>query len=145
VVAEEGTALAAGTVYLAPAGSYLTVVRGPAADLARLVPAPETDSAAAPIDALFRSVAIAYGPAALAVALAPAAGDGPAGAARLRAVGADLLVRGEPGTAWSAAEAIPVEQLSAYVRARLVEPAVAVPAAATPAEPGWRRSAQVTA
>jgi two-component system chemotaxis response regulator CheB len=121
-----------GEVWLAPGGRHLLV--GRQAGVARLATsqAPPENSCRPSVDVLFRSVAAAYGAAALGVVLTGMGRDGVAGSAALRARGGRVLVQdkassvvwGMPGLvaeAGMADQVVPLDRLAGELR-RLVGP-----------------------
>ncbi|GBF06049.1 hypothetical protein DAERI_070047 [Deinococcus aerius] len=96
-LAENGTVLQAGRVYLSPPHTVLEV--GP--DRCCAVMQPEVPSAR-PLDRLLLSLAESFGPRALAVILAGPGRDGAAGACALRGAGGTVLVQ-DPASATPAA------------------------------------------
>ncbi len=113
-----------GEVWLAPGGRHLLV--GRQAGVVRLATsqAPPENSCRPSVDVLFRSVATAYGGAALGVVLTGMGRDGVAGSAALRARGGQVLVQdkassvvwGMPGLvaeAGMADQVLPLDRLAA--------------------------------
>jgi two-component system chemotaxis response regulator CheB len=95
IEAEDKTALAAGTVYVAAPDYHLLVEE--AGTIALSTDAP-VRSARPSIDVLFETAADAYGPGVLAVLLTGASADGASGLARVKAAGGRAIVQ-DPATA----------------------------------------------
>jgi len=87
--AEDGMVLRAGHVYVAPPDRHLVVAQG------RIVlqTGPKENGTRPAVDPMFRSLAAAYGPAAVAVVLSGALGDGSVGARSVAAAGGTVLVQ----------------------------------------------------
>jgi two-component system chemotaxis response regulator CheB len=128
--AEPGAELRQGEVWLAPGGRHLLVERQ--AGVVRLATsqAPPENSCRPSVDVLFRSVAAAYGGAALGVVLTGMGRDGVAGSAALRAGGGRVLVQdkassvvwGMPGLvaeAGMADQVLPLDRLAAELSHRV--------------------------
>jgi len=123
VEAEDKSAIAAGTVYIAPADYHL-LVEAPGA-LALSTDAP-VRSARPSIDVLFETAAEAYRSALLGVLLTGASADGAAGLARVKALGGRAMVQ-DPATAECATMplaamaattvdyVVPLESIGAYL------------------------------
>jgi len=88
--AEDGEVLAAGTVYLAPAGCHFIVDD---CGFARLIDGPKVRFARPSADVLFGSAANAFGAAVLAVVLTGGDGDGAAGSRQVRAAGGIVIAQ----------------------------------------------------
>ncbi len=107
-VAEDGEALKAGTVYLAPNETHLTVARGGAGLIALLKGSDRVSRHLPSVDVLFESVAEACGSHALGVILTGMGDDGARGLLLMRQKGAHTLgqdeatsvVYGMPRAAW---------------------------------------------
>jgi two-component system chemotaxis response regulator CheB len=93
-LAEDGDALTAGEVLIAPPDRHLVIRR----DRVAVVNAPRENRARPAIDPLFRTAALAYGPRVIAVALSGVLDDGTAGAAAVRRRGG-LVVAQDPDDA----------------------------------------------
>jgi two-component system chemotaxis response regulator CheB len=89
-----GEALAAGTVYVAPAYQRMTLTAGRRVALAN---GPPTDRTRSSADPLFEAAGRAYGARVIAVILTGYDGDGAAGARALKALGGTVLAE-EPAT-----------------------------------------------
>jgi two-component system, chemotaxis family, protein-glutamate methylesterase/glutaminase len=93
--ARHGEALRAGRVHLAPGGAHLVVRRGRGGATLAILNDPPENSCRPSVDVLFRSVAAAFGGAALAVVLTGMGQDGLRGCEALRERGAQILVQDE--------------------------------------------------
>jgi two-component system chemotaxis response regulator CheB len=91
-VAEQGEILQAGTVYLAPDDKHMTIKRTGVIDLDSSAPLDGHRPAAT---ALFESVAISYGPAAVGLLLTGMGEDGARGLLAMRRAGAHTIVQDE--------------------------------------------------
>jgi two-component system chemotaxis response regulator CheB len=87
--ARDGAPVAAGQAYVAPPDRHLTV-RGRAVALTE---EPKENGVRPAVDPLLRSLAAAYGPAAVAVVLSGALGDGASGARAVADAGGRVLVQ----------------------------------------------------
>lgn len=87
--AVDGERLQRGRAYVAPADHHLLVVD----DVVRLGRGPRENMARPPIDPLFRSIAISYGPRAIAVVLTGMLNDGAAGLADVKRCGGVTVVQ----------------------------------------------------
>ncbi|MCA1712843.1 MAG: response regulator [Actinobacteria bacterium] len=96
--AEHGEVLQPSTVYLAPGGRHLRLVRDGAEVRVELTDDPPENSCRPAADVLFRSAVEAYGPAVLAVVLTGMGQDGLRGCQAVRAAGGHVLVQ-DPATA----------------------------------------------
>jgi two-component system chemotaxis response regulator CheB len=130
IEADDGMALEAGTVYIAPGDRHLVLHRRGTAVHAQLSGAPPENSCRPAVDVMFRSVAALYGAAAYAVVLTGMGQDGRAGAKDLRAVGAEVLAQDEassvvwgmPGAVVGAGLAdavLPLDRIAAALLARV--------------------------
>ena len=81
--------LVAGRIYVAPPDFHLLAER----DTVRLVRSPHEHNHRPAVDPLFRSVALAFGPAAIALVLTGALHDGAAGAVAVTAAGGAVVVQ----------------------------------------------------
>jgi two-component system chemotaxis response regulator CheB len=88
-LAEDGDALAAGRVLIAPPDRHLVLRR----DRVDVVNAPRENRARPAIDPLYRTAALAYGPRLIAVALSGVLDDGTAGAAAVRRRGGVVVAQ----------------------------------------------------
>ncbi len=130
--AEDGEAVLAGRVLLAPGGRHLEVARdaGASAPRARLHDGPPENSCRPSADVLFRSAVRAYGAGVLAVVLTGMGQDGLRGAEAVREAGgatlaqdeASSVVWGMPGfvvRAGLADAVLPIERVAAEIVARV--------------------------
>jgi two-component system chemotaxis response regulator CheB len=137
--AAEGDRPAAGTIYFAPGGRHL-VARGHGGDV-RLAfdDGPPRQGSKPAVDALFESVAQAYGERALGVVCTGMGRDGTEGCRLLAAGGAAVIVQDEassfvwgmPGSVWRAGlawEAVPAEGLAASIERHVAGTALPAPA-----------------
>jgi two-component system chemotaxis response regulator CheB len=86
--ASDGGAIQAGTVYVAPAGRHMTVLRGSYGGCSARLSASPTDTAHIPsVDVLMCSVAEMFGPRAMGVLLTGMGSDGARGMKAIRDVG----------------------------------------------------------
>jgi two-component system chemotaxis response regulator CheB len=93
--AEQGRALEAGHVWIAPGDHHMTVARKGAATLLELNQDPPENSCRPAVDVLFRSVARTYGPNTLAVVMTGMGADGARGAGHIREAGGEIFVQDE--------------------------------------------------
>jgi two-component system chemotaxis response regulator CheB len=93
--AEDGAALRPDRVYVAPGERHLLVERTGSRLLTRLDDGPPENFCRPAVDPMFRSVARAFGPAALAVILTGMGQDGADGCAAIRAAGGRVLAQDE--------------------------------------------------
>jgi two-component system, chemotaxis family, protein-glutamate methylesterase/glutaminase len=84
-----------GTVYIAPGGLHLEVVRRADSVVTRIHTGPPEHSCRPAVDVLFRSVARVYGPAVVATVLTGMGYDGRSGCAELAKLGAEIIVQDE--------------------------------------------------
>ena len=97
VIESEGDeVLMPGTVYIAPGAHHLEVVRRDGKVLSKLTQEPPENSCRPAADVLFRSVARAYGPAALGVVLTGMGHDGLLGARAMVEAGAKVIAQSGP-------------------------------------------------
>ncbi len=122
VLAADGDALRAGTIYVAPADHHLLVRR----DVVELNRGPKENGARPAVDPMFRSLARAWGPHAVAVVLSGALDDGASGALTIAEQGGtvivqdpdDALVPGMPASAISATvpdHVAPLDEIAAIL------------------------------
>jgi two-component system chemotaxis response regulator CheB len=107
---EDGAPLAAGRIYVAPPDHHMMVQEG----RVKLERGPKENHARPAIDPLFRSVGLAYGPAAVGVVLTGGLDDGAAGLLALKRCGGVAIVQDprtaeEPSMPSSAMAATPVD------------------------------------
>ena len=138
--AADGDVPAPGTVWLAPGGLHLEVVREGGAVRLRTHEGPPECNCRPAVDVLFRSAATAYGRHALGVVLTGMGHDGEVGAEHLTRAGARVVAQDEatsvvwgmPGAVARAGLAdavVPLGRLAAEVEARVARrPAPATPA-----------------
>lgn len=130
--AVDGGTVEAGTVLIAPGNWHLTVVRDGNDVRTRLTADPPENSCRPSVDPLFRSVAEAYGPGALALLLTGMGQDGLAGARAIRERQGRVLVQDEassvvwgmPGSvarAGLATRIVPLPEISSEIL-KLVSP-----------------------
>ena len=119
VEAQEGAALRAGCIYVAPNDRHLTVVGG----RVRLDRGPKENAVRPAVDVLLRTLAAGYGSRAIAVVLSGALGDGSAGALAVRQAGGLVVVQ-DPEDATVAS--MPESALRAAGGADEVLPAAAI-------------------
>jgi two-component system chemotaxis response regulator CheB len=93
--AEDGMAINAGAIYLAPGDYHLVLAAGSNGVIARLNQAPPENFCRPSVDPLFRTVAKLFGPAGCAVVLTGMGSDGCAGARVMAAGGATILAQDE--------------------------------------------------
>lgn len=94
--AEEGAVVQPGRIYLAPGGRHLTVARTAGGTYrTRLTNDPPRHGVRPSVDALFASVAEAFGPRAVGVVLTGMGRDGLAGARAIKARGGTILAEAE--------------------------------------------------
>ncbi len=94
--ATAGACLAPGEGWVAPGDYHLQVARDEASVRLHVHQGPPEHSCRPSVDQLFRSVAAAYGPAALAVVLTGMGQDGLRGCEAIRAAGGQVLAQDEP-------------------------------------------------
>jgi two-component system chemotaxis response regulator CheB len=128
--AEHMDVLRPGRVLVAPGGVHMRVRRQGSGAVVHLDKGIPENFCRPSVDVLFRSVAAAYGPAALAVVLTGMGADGTRGAADLVAGGSEVIVQDEPSsTVWGmpgsvsnaglAAEVLPLHELAAAILRRI--------------------------
>jgi two-component system chemotaxis response regulator CheB len=93
--AEQGRELEAGHVWIAPGDHHLTIARKGTTAILELNQDPPENSCRPAVDVLFRSVARAYGPNALAVVMTGMGSDGARGAGHIREAGGEVFVQDE--------------------------------------------------
>ncbi len=124
--ARQGDLAQAGHVYIAPGDWHMTVVREGARVSISLNQGPPESSCRPAVDPLFRSIAAAYGPAALAVVLTGMGKDGLNGCELIRAAGGVVLAQDEPtSVVWGmpgfvagaglADEVVPLQRVAAAI------------------------------
>jgi two-component system, chemotaxis family, protein-glutamate methylesterase/glutaminase len=95
VEAGDGQPVRPGTIYVAPGGLHLEVVRRNGTVLTRLHDGPPVNFCRPAVDMLFRSVAGVYGRSVLGVVLTGMGRDGRDGCQALRAAGGEIVVQDE--------------------------------------------------
>jgi two-component system chemotaxis response regulator CheB len=93
--AEDGMAIKAGAIYLAPGDYHLVLAASPNGVIARVNQEPPENFCRPSVDPLFRSVAKLFGSAGCAVVLTGMGSDGCAGARTMAAAGATILAQDE--------------------------------------------------
>ncbi len=96
VEARAGDRLCGGTASIAPGGHHMIVARRRGLASIEIHDEPPENSCRPSVDVLFRSVAIAYGKAVLAVVLTGMGQDGLAGAAEIARGGGEIIAQDEP-------------------------------------------------
>ncbi|HZP08808.1 MAG TPA: chemotaxis response regulator protein-glutamate methylesterase [Methyloceanibacter sp.] len=91
---EHGEPVRPGTIYIAPGGHHMTVLRH-ASPLLRIGNEPPVHFCRPAVDPLFRSVADTFGPAALGIVLTGMGYDGAAGARRIADAGGSVIAQDE--------------------------------------------------
>lgn len=91
---ENGETVKPGTIYVAPGGHHMTVLR-PASPVLRIGSEPPVHFCRPAVDPLFRSVADTFGPAALGIVLTGMGHDGAAGARRIADSGGSVIAQDE--------------------------------------------------
>jgi two-component system chemotaxis response regulator CheB len=91
---EHGEPVKPGTIYIAPGGRHMTVLRA-ANPLLRIGDEPPVHFCRPAVDPLFRSVADTFGPAALGIVLTGMGHDGAAGARRIAEAGGSVIAQDE--------------------------------------------------
>ncbi|HVI10890.1 MAG TPA: chemotaxis response regulator protein-glutamate methylesterase [Candidatus Binatia bacterium] len=125
----DGAALAPGEAWIAPGNFHMTIKRRGMNSRIELNQDPPENSCRPAVDVLFRSVAEAYGPDALAVVMTGMGADGVHGAEQIRQRGGEVLVQDEatsvvwgmPGLVYSAGLAdgvYPLTQLGLEITRR---------------------------
>ncbi|HTT20576.1 MAG TPA: chemotaxis response regulator protein-glutamate methylesterase [Candidatus Binatia bacterium] len=92
---EQGRALEAGQVWIAPGDYHMTVAGNRQQAVLELNQDPPENSCRPAVDVLFRSVARIYGPNVLAVVMTGMGSDGARGAAQIRETGGEVFVQDE--------------------------------------------------
>jgi two-component system chemotaxis response regulator CheB len=90
----DGEALTPGTIYVAPGGRHMTV-SGADSPIVRLSDDPPVHFCRPAVDLLFKSVALAYGPATLGIVLTGMGSDGAAGARAIADAGGSVIAQDE--------------------------------------------------
>lgn len=127
--AQDGDAIQAGHVYVAPGGYHMLIAGSAARPVIELSDGPEENFCKPAVDPMFRSVAKVFGNRALSVILTGMGSDGCEGAGVMQAAGARVLVQDEAtSTVWGmpgaanragyADETLPIERMAdAVIRA----------------------------
>jgi two-component system chemotaxis response regulator CheB len=134
-----GAKVAKGNVGIAPGDYHMTVDRVGASLQLHLNQDPPENSCRPAVDVLFRSVARAYGPSALAIVMTGMGADGARGAVYIREAGGEVLVQDEasaivwgmPGAVVSAGAAdkiCPLEEIRHEITRRVTGSRVQLPA-----------------
>lgn len=132
---EEGSAgavLVPGHAWIAPGNFHMNVIRAGVHQRLSLTQGPPENSCRPAVDVLFRSVAAAYGPNALAVVMTGMGSDGVRGAQDIRAAGGDIIIQDEassvvwgmPGLVHASGlddAAYPLDQLAAEITNRVLQ------------------------
>lgn len=125
---EDGEALIAGKIYVAPGGRHMSIDRLGAKPVIKLTDGPEINYCKPAVDPLFETAATVYGPACLALVLTGMGTDGALGAVRVADAGGSVIAQDEatsivwgmPGaTAKSGAcsAVLPVNQIAKQINA----------------------------
>jgi two-component system chemotaxis response regulator CheB len=128
--AEEGQPIRPGSIYLAPGGKHMEVLRNDSAARVHLHEGPPENSCRPAVDVLFRSVAAAYGPSILSIIMTGMGQDGLRGCQLIREKGGQVIVQDEassvvwgmPGAvaqAGAADKILPLDQLTAEMVRRV--------------------------
>lgn len=126
-----GESVKPGHIYFAPGGIHLKVVRVGALYAMTFADTPPENFCKPSVDVLFRSVADAYGPAALGIVLTGMGADGLAGARKIVDAGGSIVAQDEASSAvWGmpgeiaraglASAILPIEAMAEAVGARLM-------------------------
>jgi two-component system chemotaxis response regulator CheB len=94
----DGEPIVAGTIYLAPGGRHMTVVKRNNQPTISLSDGPLVNFCRPAVDPLFASVAQAWGSASLAIVLTGMGSDGAHGAGDIVAVGGSVIAQDEPSS-----------------------------------------------
>lgn len=148
----EGTDLSPGRAWIAPGNFHMVVKRMGVRRRLELNQGPPENSCRPAVDALFRSVAAAYGPSALGVVMTGMGADGVIGSRAIRDAGGEVIIQDEsssvvwgmPGLVHAAGQEdgiYPLQQLAPEITRRVLEsraPKInaGVPAGATMEPPG---------
>lgn len=92
----DGARIAGGHIYVAPGGFHMVVERIDGEAVIRITSDPPENYCRPAVDPLFRSLAVAYGAATLAIVLTGMGADGARGAAAIAAAGGTVLAQDEP-------------------------------------------------
>lgn len=92
---QDGTALAAGHIYIAPGGFHMCIERTHGEGVIRINSAPPENFCRPAVDPMFRSLATGYGGATLALILTGMGADGARGAEAIAAAGGTILAQDE--------------------------------------------------
>ena len=134
LIAEDGMALVADRILIAPGDSHLCVERGGAGPVVRLLQTPAASGCMPSLDPMFASVASVFGVGALGVVLSGMGRDGLDGAARVVARGGSILAQDEAScSVWGMPRAVveaglasavmPPDKLARRIASRTEDPA----------------------
>ncbi len=113
VEAQDGMAVVAGRVYIAPGDRHLQVVQRGTNLVTRLNDGPPENSCRPAVDVLFRSAVPIYGATAVATILTGMGQDGKRGAEELHAVGAEIVAQDEASSVvWGMPGAVVAAELA---------------------------------
>ena len=128
----EGANLVPAKAWIAPGNYHMTVSRSAMRPHIELNQGPHEHSCRPSVDVLFRSVAEAYGPGALAVVMTGMGSDGVLGSQRIREAGGEVIIQDEassvvwgmPGLTYAAGQAdgvYPLNSLGAEIARRVLQ------------------------
>jgi two-component system chemotaxis response regulator CheB len=130
---QDGESVKAGTIYIAPGGHHMTIVR-PMSPIVRIGNEPPVHFCRPAIDPLFRSVAHTFGPAALGIVLTGMGHDGAVGARSIADAGGSVIAQDESS---SVVSGMPAAAASVGACAALLPP-VGIAATVTKLVQGMR-------